>query len=71
MYKVFCCPWTFFEGILCETFVGYKSKFLKKMSLNFDPWDFQVSETNRMKDNKVSIRYISINFDRKFNRKKS
>ena len=35
------CPCVFSEGILCQTFVGYKSKFLKKMSLNFSPWKFQ------------------------------
>ena len=35
------CPCVFSEGILCQTFVGYKSKFLKKMSLNFGPWKFQ------------------------------
>ena len=30
-----------------------------------------ISETNRIKDNMVSIRYRSIDFDRKFNREKS
>ena len=40
------------------------------MSLNFGPWNFQKSQKLRFKDNAVSIRYISINFDRKFNQKK-
>ena len=38
----------FSEGILYQTFFGYKSKFLKKMYLKFGP--------NRIKDNTVSIR---------------
>ena len=50
---------------------GYKSRFLKKMSLNFGPWNLHISEINRINDSTVSIRYISINFDRNFNRKKS
>ena len=48
---------------------GYRSKFLKEMSLNFGPWNLSISEMKRMKDSTVSILYISINFDRKFNRK--
>ena len=28
----------FSEGTLCQTFFGYKSRFLKKLSLNFSPW---------------------------------
>ena len=70
-WKIFCCPWTFSEGILCQTFAGYKSKFLTKMNLNFDPWSFSISETYRINNNTVSIRYVSINFDRKFNRKEN
>ena len=70
-WKVFCCPWTFSEGILCQTFVGYKSKFLTKMNLNFNLWNFNISETYGIKNNTVSIRYVSINFYRKFDRKKN
>ena len=42
-FERFCvvCPWTFSENILCQTFVGYKSKFLKKMDLNLRTWNFQ------------------------------
>ena len=35
------CTWTFSGNILSQTFVGYKSKFLKKMDLNLRPWNFQ------------------------------
>ena len=64
-FERFCvvCPWTFFENILCQTFVGYKSKFLKKMV-------FSASQ-KPTESRTVPIRYISINFDRKFNRKGS
>ena len=65
------CPCVFSESILCQ--LGYKSKFLKKMSLNFALAlaIFRILEINRIKDNIVSTRYISINFDRNLNRKKS
>ena len=38
---VFCFSWTVYESILCQTFFAYKKKFVKKMNLNFNPWDFQ------------------------------
>ena len=48
---VLCCPWTFSEGTLCQTFFGYKSKFLKKMSLNFSPW-----KNRKKSNNSLSLR---------------
>ena len=48
-----------------------KSGFLRKLVSTLVYGIFNISETNRIKDNTVSLRYISINFDRKFNRKKS
>ena len=40
------------------------------MSLNFGFWNFQHLK-KRIKGNTVSIRYMSINPDRKFNRKEA
>ena len=48
-----------------------KSNFLKKRPSTLALGTFSISETNRIKDNTVYIRYISINLDKKFNRKKS
>ena len=66
-FERFCvvCPWTFSENILCQTFVGYKS-FLK-----FQPSYLEFSASQKPTESRtVPIRYISIIFDRKFNRKK-
>ena len=46
-----------------------KSIFLRKWASILVFGIFNFSETNRIKDNRISIRYISINFDRKFNKK--
>ena len=43
--------------------VGYKDKFLKKISFN-------ISETNKIKDNLVRIRYNSVNNNRTFERER-
>ena len=48
-----------------------KANFLRKCALNLSLGIFSISETNRIKDNTVSTWYVSLNFDRKFNRKKS
>ena len=44
-----------------------KSGFLRKLASRFVFGIFNISKTNRIKDNPVSIQYISTNFDRKFN----
>ena len=47
-----------------------KASFLRKPVSPFALRIFRISEINRIKDNTVSIQYISTNFDGKFNRKK-
>ena len=47
-----------------------KLSFLRKWASTLIFGIFNTSETKRIKDNTASIRYISINFDRRFNRKK-
>ena len=47
-----------------------KVNFLKKWASTLALGIFSISETYKIKDNRVSIRYISVRFDRKFNRKK-
>ena len=47
-----------------------KRNFFKKWASTLALGIFSISETNRFKDSTVSIRYISIIFDRKFNTKK-
>ena len=56
-----CCP----KHLIVE-----KGRFLSKWASNLVLGVFSISEVNRIKDDTVSIRYIPINFDRKFNRKK-
>ena len=51
-------------------FLITKAIFLGKCASPLDLGIFNISETNRIKDNTVSIRYISINFYGKFNRRK-
>ena len=66
--KGFCSPWIFPEDILYQAFVGHKSNFLKKMSLNFGPWNF-LHLRNYQGQRGIHTVHI-YNFDRKFNRKK-
>ena len=47
-----------------------KSSFLRKWASTLVLGIFNIPQTNRIKDNTVTFRYIFINFDRKFNRKK-
>ena len=40
-WKVFCCPWTFSEDILRQTFFGTKRSFLRKVP---SPLEFSASQ---------------------------
>ena len=66
-WKVLCCPWTFSKVV--PNIASLLREWHSTLALGI----FSISETNRIKHNTVSIRYIykSINFDRTFNSKKS
>ena len=51
-------------------FLITKASFLRKRTLTLTIGIFSISETNKIRDNMISIRHISINFDRKCNGKK-
>ena len=51
-------------------FLVTKASFLRKLASNSVFGIISISETNKIKDNTVSIRYISINFGRKIKSKK-
>ena len=46
--------------LLCQAFVGYKSKFLKKMSLNIRPWNFQHLRNQQNQGRYPYSTYLSI-----------
>ena len=52
---------------LLVTIAGFLRKWASTLALGI----FSISEINRIKNNTVSIRYISINFDKRINRKRS
>ena len=60
-----------FSFVLAKHFLVTKASFLRKWASTLALGIFSISEFNRIRDKAVSIRYISVNFDRKFNRKKS
>ena len=66
-WKVLCCPWTFSKVV--PNIASLLREWHSTLALGI----FSISETNRIKHNTVSIRYIykSINFDRTCNSKKS
>ena len=64
-WKVLCCPWTFSKVV--PNIVSLLREWHSALALGI----FSISETKRIKHNTVSIQYISINFDRTFNSKKS
>ena len=46
--------------LLCQTFVGYNSKVLKKMSLNVRPWNFQYLRNQQNQGRYPYNTYLSI-----------
>ena len=67
--KGFLLSLDIFRRHLVPNIAGYKIKFLKKMSLNFGPRNFQHLK-NQQNQGQHSIYTVhTINFDRKFNRK--
>ena len=61
----------FLKASCAKHFLVTKASFLRKWASTLALGIFSISEFNRIRDKAVSIRYISVNFDRKFNRKKS